>query len=51
VFACDKCSSDKIAEIIAVPILTVHQMQQRLTAAKIQYFHLFRRFMHEGVHV
>jgi hypothetical protein len=29
----------------------VHQLQQRDTAARIQYCHWFRRFMREGVHV
>jgi hypothetical protein len=29
----------------------VHQLQQRDTAARIQYYHWFRRFLREGVHV
>jgi hypothetical protein len=29
----------------------VHQLQQRDTAARIQYCHWFRRFVREGVHV
>jgi hypothetical protein len=29
----------------------VHQLQQRGTAARIQYYHWFHRFVREGVHV
>jgi hypothetical protein len=39
-FVCDKCSSrDKQAEITAVPFQAAHQLQQRNTAARIQYCH------------
>jgi hypothetical protein len=30
---------------------TMYQLQQRDTAASIQYCHWFRRFVREGVHV
>jgi hypothetical protein len=29
----------------------VHQLQQRDTAARIQYCHSFRSFVREGIHV
>jgi hypothetical protein len=52
VFVCDKCSSnDKTAEITVVPILSSAQLQQRDTAARIQYCHWFCRIVREGVHV
>jgi hypothetical protein len=45
IFGCNKCSlSDKTAEITVVPFQDVHQLQQRDTAARIQYCHWFRRF-------
>jgi hypothetical protein len=52
VFVCDKCSSsDRAAEITAYLFQAVHQLQQRDTAARIQYCHWFSRFVREGVHV
>jgi hypothetical protein len=38
-------------EITAVPISSSASVQQRDTAARIQYCHWFRRFVREGVHV
>jgi hypothetical protein len=50
VFVCDKCSSsDKATEITAVPTSSVHQLHQRDTAARFQYYHWFRRFVSERV--
>jgi hypothetical protein len=44
-------SSGKTAEITAVGLQAVPQLQQRDSAAKIQYCHWIRLFVHKGVHV
>jgi hypothetical protein len=54
VFVCDKCPfREKKKQLKLRPHLfqTVCQLQQRDKAAVIQYFHWFRRFVREGVHV
>jgi hypothetical protein len=51
-FFCDKCSfSDKTAEITAISVQAMHQMQQWDMAARIQYCDLCHNFVHEEVHV